>query len=347
MTDKLGVALVGLGPGAQPHLQALADLHAVLDVRWAVCRNLANAELGPLNAATTRLTSNLQDVLQDPAVAAVIVATPASTHLEIASACLAAGKHCLVEKPLEVSLARAEQLVQCAQAAERQLGVVLQHRFRPGALRLQQLLDSGELGKVLSASLTVPWWRSQQGYYAKAGRGSFSRDGGGVLLTQAIHAIDLFRSLVGVQSVVAAQALTTEIHAIETEDYASALLTLGNGAPGFLWATTALYPGRAETMELICSRASVRLSGGELCASFHDGRTVTVEAEGKSGSGDNIMDFSHEAHKALISDFIDAVQHQRAPKVSGDEALATHRLIQQILQTAGFPEPPPASNPNE
>lgn len=333
---KLGVALVGLGPGAQPHMQSLADLGAEIDVRWAVCRNIGAADLGPL-AGMAQLTDRLEQVLADASVDVVIVATPASTHLDIAAACLEAGKHTLVEKPLEVSLERAEELVRRGAASGRRLGLVLQHRFRPGAMRLRELVHSGALGAVQSASVTVPWWRSQEGYYAKAGRGSFLRDGGGVLLTQAIHAIDLFRSLVGVREVVAAQATTTAIHAMETEDYASALLTLGNGAPGFLWATTALYPGRSETIELICSQASATLCGGQLKVSFHDGREEQVEAEGKSGSGDNIMDFSHEAHKALIADFLEAVRRGRDPMVSGQEALETHRLIQRILSAANFP----------
>lgn len=334
---RVGIALIGVGPGAQPHMQSLAELADLVDVRWAVCRNVQAAQLGPL-AGHARLTADLDEVLADEAVEAVIVATPASTHLEIAARCLQAGRHALVEKPLDISLERAEQLVRCGEASGRLLGLVLQHRFRPGAVRLQQLLQSGELGALQFASVNVPWWRSQEGYYAKAGRGTLARDGGGVLLTQAIHAVDLFRSLVGVRSVVAAQAVTTSIHPIETEDLALAMLTLGNGAPGFLWATTALYPGRAESLELVCSAASARLVGGALRVSFHDGRQIEVAAEGKSGSGDNIMDFSHEAHKALIRDFVEAVRSGsgRKPLVSGQEALETHRLIQTVLEVARF-----------
>ncbi len=331
--SRLGVALVGLGPGAQPHLQSLAELQEQLDVRWAVCRNTASADLGLLTGAT-QLTSRLDAVLADPGVHLVVVATPASTHLDIAAQCLAAGKHTLVEKPLDVSLERAEQLVRLGKESGKNLGVVLQHRFRPGAVRLREMMASGTLGELQSASVSVPWWRSQTGYYDKNGRGTRERDGGGVLLTQAIHAIDLFRSLVGVSHVHAAQAITTRIHAIETEDLVSALLTLGNGAPGSLWATTAQYPGRPESLEMIFANASVSLTGGRLDAWFHDGRQICVEAQGGAGSGDSIMDFSHQAHKALIQDFVDAAQAGREPIASGEEALATHRLIEQMLSVA-------------
>lgn len=330
-TKKLGIALLGVGPGSEPHLQSLATLTDSVDLRWALARSnpdKARAAVPP----TTRVTADLQEILADPLVEAVIVATPAYTHLEIAAAALAAGKHTLVEKPLDVTLARAEELAGQAATHGVQLGVVLQHRFRPGAQRLKQLLDAGTLGAVQSAVLQVPWWRSQEGYYAKAGRGTLARDGGGVLLTQAIHAIDLFRSLVGVRAVVASQIATTAIHTMETEDFASALLTLGNGAPGVLVATTAMYPGRAEVLELVCRHATATLEGGTLRVQYHDGRSETVEGESKSGSGDSIMDFSPDAHIALHRDFFGAVAEGRAPTVTGAEALATHRLIDQIVR---------------
>jgi len=328
--SRLGVALIGLGPGSQPHVASLKALHHVLDFRWAICRDPARVPPDLLGDGVAP-TTDIDRALQDPLVDIVIVATPADTHLDIAGRCLDAGKHTLVEKPLEVSLARAEALVRRAQSSGLRFGVVLQHRLRPGAQRLRELLDGGEMGAVQAATLTVPWWRSQAGYYDAAGRGTRARDGGGVLLTQAIHAIDLFRSLLGVRKVLAARAVTTDIHAIETEDYVTALLELGNGAPGTIIATTASYPGRAESLEIICRHATARLEGGQLDVHFHDGRHIAVEAEGKSGSGDSIMDFSPAAHQALILDFAEAVNTGRPPLVTGSEALDTHRLIESIL----------------
>lgn len=331
--SKPGVALVGLGPGSQPHVASLADLRDDIDLRWAICRDPARVPPGPLDGWVAPST-DLDAALADPRVDVVIVATPAATHLEIAGRSLDAGKHTLVEKPLEVSLARAESLVRRAEASGRRFGVVLQHRLRPGAQRLRALLEQGSLGEVQAATLSVPWWRSQAGYYDAAGRGSRARDGGGVLLTQAIHAIDLFRSLLGVRRVLAAQAITTDIHTMETEDYATALVTLGNGAPGSIMATTASYPGRAESLEIIGRHGTARLEGGCLDVHFHDGGHIAVQAEGKSGSGDSIMDFSHEAHRALLADFLDAVRRGREPVVTGHEALLTHQLIEDMISTA-------------
>ena len=327
---KIGIALIGVGPGSQPHLASLRELHERVDLRWAVARS----DIERVRAAVppdTRVTTNLEPVLQDAAVDAVIVATPAHTHLDIAKQTLAAGKHTLVEKPLDVSLSKAEELAKFADSTGLRFGVVLQHRFRPGAVRLRQLVESAALGELQAGVLQVPWWRSQSGYYDQPGRGSVARDGGGVLLTQAIHALDLFRSLVGVREVVASRVRTTDIHRIETEDFAAAILTLGNGAPGVLMATTAMYPGRAESLELVYTNASVLLVGGTLRVLFHDGRTEVVEGEAKSGSGDSIMDFSPAAHVELLRDFLDAIMLGRAPTASGTEALETHRLIEKII----------------
>ncbi len=268
----LGIILVGLGPASQPHLQSLAELTDRSEIRCAVCRPPESARRHG-QTYPFPVTADLDRALSDPLAEVALVLTPAGTHRDIAIACLKAGKHVLVEKPLDVSLSRAEDLVFFAETAGLRFGVVLQHRFRPGARTLQKLLSEGELGEIQTASVRVPWWRPQS-YYDEPGRGTLARDGGGVLLTQAIHAIDLFRAFVGVSEISAAAVRTTALHRMETEDYAAALVRLGNGAPGLIEATTAMYPGLPERIEIIGTKATAVLSGGTLKVSFLDGRTV-------------------------------------------------------------------------
>jgi len=236
----------------------------------------------------------------------------------------------LCEKPLEASSARAEQLIAAGKRARRKLGVVLQQRLRPGSQRLRQVLDAGELGEVQAASMAVPWWRPQA-YYDQPGRGVKARDGGGVLMTQAIHTLDLFRWFLGVRSVQASQVRTTALHRMETEDYASALVRLGNGAPGSILATVAAYPGSAEWIQVIGTRGTASLQGGNLRIGWLDGREETVTDDGGSGSGANLMGFSHEPHKAVLRDFLDAIEQDRDPAIPGEEALATQHLIDDII----------------
>ena len=329
---KIGLAIVGLGPASQPHSKSLLDLSEQAEVCWAASRSPERVS-AYRQQFPFRTTTDIEAAINDPAVDAVLVLTPPSSHLDVSQRCFAAGKHVLVEKPLELTLDRAERLVAAAGAAGRRLGVVLQHRFRPASLRLRQVLEEGRLGTVQAGFLSVPWWRPQS-YYDEPGRGTLARDGGGVLLTQAIHSLDLFRSLVGVSGVIAADVRTTELHRMETEDYVAALLRLGNGAPGTLMTTTAAYPGHPERIEIIGTKGFASLVGGTLRLSLLDGEEEVVEAEGSTGSGARIMDFPHDAHRAVIADFIDALRSDRQPFVSGQQALESQRLVATVLSSA-------------
>jgi predicted dehydrogenase len=332
----IGVSLIGLGPASLPHAKSLLDLQDQVHVCWAATRRPERAA----EFARTfpfRTTTDLDQAISDPAVDAVIVLTPPNAHLDIATRAFAAGKHVLVEKPLEVSVDKAAQLVEAGRRADRRLGVVLQHRFRPASLRLQAALASGELGEVQTASMTVPWWRPQS-YYDEPGRGTLARDGGGVLLTQAIHTLDLFRSLVGIKAVVASRAKTTALHRMETEDFVTALVELGNGAPGSIMATTAFYPGYPERIEILGTNGVATVIGGALTLNLLGGHREEVASDGGTGSGASIMDFPHDAHRAVIADFLNAIRSGRDPRVSGAEALESQRVISEIV-AAGYLNP--------
>ena len=329
----IGIAVIGLGNALEPHGKSLLDLKDRARVVWAAARSEARTQ-----AAADRfgfpVTTDVARAIQDPAVDAVMLLAPANVHLPIAEAAFAAGKHVLCEKPLEITVARGQQLIAAGRSAGRRLGIMLQMRFRPGSQRLKQILDAGELGTIQAASMSVPWWRAQA-YYDEPGRGTRSRDGGGLLITQAIHTLDLFRWLVGVSRVEAAQVATTAIHRMETEDYAAALVRLGNGAPGTIMGTVAAYPGSAEWVQVIGLRGTAWLTGGNLNVAWLDGRKEVLTDDGGSGSGANLMGFSHEPHKAVLADFLDSIEAGRDPAIPGEEALATQLVIEDILALGG------------
>ena len=325
----IGIAVIGLGNALQPHARSLVDLADRVRVVWAAATSDARLK-DVADRYGFPTTTDITRALEDPSVDAVLVLTPANAHLPIAEVAFAAGKHVMCEKPLEVSLERAERLIAAGRRADRRLGICLQHRFRGGSRRLHELLTQGALGTVQAATMMVPWWRPQA-YYDDPGRGVKARDGGGVLITQAIHTLDLFRWLLGVESIQAAQVRTTALHRMETEDYASAMVRLGNGAPGTIIATVAAYPGSPEWIHIIGSNGTARLEGGSLRSSFLDGREEVLADASGSGSGASVMSFSHEAHKAVLSDFLDAIEQGRDPAVPGEEALATQRVIEAIL----------------
>jgi len=331
---KIPLAIIGLGPASQPHMLSLADLKDRAELLWAWSRSEAKTRAFTETYGVPA-TTDVDKIIDDPRVEAVLLLTPPNAHLELAEQFFARGKHVLVEKPLEVSFERAQQLVAAGRKVNRHLGVVLQHRFRPGSLRLREVLHSGSLGKIEAAAMLVPWWRPQS-YYDEPGRGTMARDGGGVLLTQAIHTLDLFRSLVGIAGVDAAQVTRTSVHRMETEDYVSALVRLGDGGLGTIMTTTAFYPGHIERIEVIGTRGSAVLAGTDLKIGWIDGKTEEVKGDGRTGGGASIMDFSHEPHRAVLTDFLDAIIENRDPVISGEEALASQKVVYDILRRGGW-----------
>jgi len=274
-------------------------------------------------------TDSLEKIVNDESVNAVLILTPPNTHLELVEKFAAAGKHILLEKPLEISTARAEELVKACTNVK--LGIVLQHRFRPGAVKLREMLPS--LGQLVSASAAIPNWRPQS-YYDMPGRGTRARDGGGVLLTQGIHTLDLFLSFAGEPSKVTSFVTTTPVHKMETEDLVAAAVQFKNGAIGTVHATTTAYPGFPERIELIGTKGTALLEGPSLRIELADGKKLEVRAEG-GGTGADPMAFPHDWHRDLLADFLDAIEKNRQPRISGEEALKVHRFIDRILGSAG------------
>jgi predicted dehydrogenase len=320
------VALVGLGMAVTPHAKSLLDLRDRVDVAYAYSpsegRRSAFAQRFPFP-----LCDRLETILEDRSVDAVLILTPPNTHLDLVSRFARSGKHILLEKPLEISTARAQELVEKASGVK--LAMVLQHRFRPAAEKLRELLPS--LGKIVSASASIPNWRPQS-YYDQPGRGTRARDGGGVLLTQGIHTLDLLLSFAGEAAEVRGFSTTTPVHRMETEDLVCAAVRWKSGALGVVQATTCAYPGFAERIELVGTRGTALLEGTSLQMRMHDGEELNLKTEaGAGGTGADPMAFPHDWHRGVLADFLDALESDRAPRVSGAEALRVHRFIDALL----------------
>ena len=264
----IGIAVIGLGNALQPHARSLVDLADRVRVVWAAASSEARLK-DVADRYGFPTTTDVARAIEDPAVDAVMVLTPANAHLPIAEAAFAAGKHVLCEKPLEVSIERGEQLDRRGTARQpRASASACNCASGPAAGACIEVLRTGGLGEIQAATMMVPWWRPQS-YYDEPGRGVKARDGGGVLITQAIHALDLFRWLVGIERIEAAQVRTTALHRMETEDYASALVRLGNGAPGTIIATVAAYPGSPEWIHIIGSQGHRAAGRRQSAAGVH------------------------------------------------------------------------------
>ena len=313
-----------------PHARGLVDLADTVEDAHAVSPSAARRQ-SFAEQFSFPLTDSLESILDDRSVEGVLILTPANTHLAIAERCAAAGKHVLLEKPLDITTARAEAVVAACRAAGVKLGVVLQHRFRPAGMRLSELLVGGDLGRVVGCSSVIRLWRPQS-YYDEPGRGTFARDGGGVLLSQGIHTLDLMLSLAGPIAEVRGFATTTSVHRMETEDMVCAAVRFTSGAFGTIDATTAAYPGFLERIEIIGERGTATIAGTELLVQLHDGRRIAVEPDRSAGgTGADPMAFPHHYHRAVMADFVDAIRSNREPAITGEEALKVHRLIDALI----------------
>ena len=326
------IAVVGVGLGSAPHFAALADLSAQYPLTWVCARDAQRLQAVALPEGVRR-TTQLLDILDDTRVGAVLVLTPPGAHMEVVRQVADAGKHVLVEKPLELNFERAREMVDWCDMRQVKLAVMLQHRMRDGALRLAQLLQSDALGPITSAAMQVRWWRPQS-YYDMPGRGSMARDGGGVLLTQAIHTLDLLLSLIGTPERVTGAVSTSVLHTMECEDCACALLYYPHGMVAVLQATTAAYPGYPERIDINGALGTATLESGQLQVAYVDGRRESIAAQGGGGGGADPMAFHHGPHRAVLRDFLDAVRNDRAPAVTGRSALAAQAVIEAILASS-------------
>ncbi len=331
------IALIGLGMVAGTHLKAIASSGAGLEIKGICATSSASAQrfLSDQAALARDLAiepivyAGAAEIADDPDVDFALVCTPPNARQKITETLARAGKPILMEKPVERTLAGAEKIVETCEAANVPLGIVFQHRKREAAMALRELFDGGSLGALVASEVNVPWWRAQT-YYDEPGRGTYERDGGGVLISQAIHTLDLMLSFTGPAVDVRSMVKTTAAHQMEAEDFVVAGIEFENGAVGSVVASTASFPGAPETLVLHCANASVRLEGNSLQIFWRDGRRETIGDAGGTGGGADPMAFSHGWHQAIIEDFAEALTLKRPPLVTGREALKVHALIESI-----------------
>src|SRR5215217_7879652 len=264
--EKLRFGILGCGVIGPHHAKAIAGLQsaelvAVADVV---------PELAQEVAEQTRCSyyASLEEMLSGVDLDAVCVCTPSGMHAEGAITALEAGKHIVVEKPVDVTLQAADRLIEVQRATGRRVAVVSQHRFDAATQAVHEALTRGEFGRLTSGSAEVRWWRSQSYYDSGGWRGTWELDGGGVLINQAIHTIDLLQWLMGQVVEVTAHTGLLAHERIEVEDTAVAILKFTNGALGSIVATTAAYPGLTTRIAVHGDRGSAIIDNDEL-AYFH------------------------------------------------------------------------------
>ncbi|PRY26964.1 putative dehydrogenase [Aliiruegeria haliotis] len=333
-------ALIGPGTIAETHAAAIAasrsgvELHGVLARQRHKAAAFAETWAEPLGD-TPRTYTDIQEIAVDTAVDFAIICTPPDVRMALVSPLAAAGIPILLEKPIERTTEAARDVVETCERAGVPLGIVFHHRARTTSIKAAELMQGGALGSLAAVEARIPLWRPQS-YYDEPGRGDLARDGGGVLLTQAIHPMELMLHLAGRVSRVTAMARTTAIHQMETEDFVSAGLDFENGATGSLFATTAAFPGGRESLTFHCQNASLTVGARQLEVHWRDGRH---EVHGEDASRATPINLSHTLHQAMIEDFVDALISGRPPHVTGRQALHVHDLIAAIMTASATGAP--------
>ncbi|MFK7763476.1 MAG: Gfo/Idh/MocA family protein [Roseobacter sp.] len=331
------VVLIGLGMVADTHLAALRDAQSVT-LTGILARDPAKTQAFAERAEreighTVHVYDSLDVVASDPNVDFVVLTTPPDARLPFAERLAAAGKPVLMEKPVERDLAAARRVVEVFEAAQLPLGIVFQHRARAASRALKNAVDAGQLGDIVSAEIRIPWWRDQA-YYNTPGRGTYARDGGGVMITQAIHTLDLALWMLGPFQHVQAMMRKTPIHQLEAEDWAGALFETTRGCIGTLFATTASFPGGSETITITGTKASAHLESGVLKLTRIDGTTEEIGANAATGGGADPMAFTHDWHRTVLENFAATLDSGSAPLSSGREALMSHAVIDAMQKAS-------------
>ena len=345
MADTLRFGIIGCGVIGSTHAEAITNLPGA--------QLVAAADITPINAQkladmyNVTVYTNLQEMLDRKEMDVVNICTPSGNHREHACAAMRSGRHVIVEKPMEITLPAIDEMLRVQQEMGVKLAVISQHRFDPASLQVHALAKEQAFGQFVLGNAIVPWWRSQAYYDSGAWRGTWALDGGGVLMNQSIHSIDLLQWLMG--PVKSLHAYTDRLaHRMETEDVAVAILRFKNGAIGTIAATTGAYPGVTTRIEIFGDKGSAVIENDNLTYLYlarADAAQVGVygtnptlsktTSEGGGGAtANNPAALSSYSHALQIADMIRAIHEDGTPLVDGYAARHPVEIILGIYQSA-------------
>jgi predicted dehydrogenase len=337
----IGFAIVGCGMIARFHARALQDIPQTR-LLALVSRNSKNAHTvaGSVGAACDIYTE-LAPVLLRKDIHVVIITTPSGAHLGPAVAAAQAGKHVVVEKPLEITLERCDAIINACERNNVKLCTIFPSRFGDANQALKKTVKSGRFGQLTLGETTCKWWRPQS-YYDEGGwKGTKALDGGGALMNQAIHNVDLLLWLMGPVTHITGFTAMLAHERIEVEDTAVACLRFANGALGVIQATTSVYPGLPKTIAIHGDKGSAVIEQDdvlrwELTPETDEDRRIKerfAQKTGASGGSSNPAEISHVGHARQLADFVNAIESGGKPAVDGREGRKAVEVILRIYES--------------
>jgi predicted dehydrogenase len=334
MISKLRFAIVGCGVIAPTHARSIqelpdAELVALCDIHPEKAQALADKY-------PAEVYNDFDEMVKSIPFDVVCVCTPSGLHADIGMAAARAGKHVIVEKPMDITLEKADALIQACHEAGVRLSIISQHRFDPAIQALKKAVKENRLGQLNFGGSHTKWYRSQDYYDSGDWRGTWQMDGGGALINQSIHYVDLLQYIMGPVAELHGYCATRAHTRIEVEDVAVAAVKFRSGALGLLEGTTSAYPGFCARLDIYGSEGSAVIENDQMTG-WHmkngDPRPVEVEATGFIG-GTSSKDFWLHSHRRQIADVISAIQEDRQPLVSGEEGRKALEIVLAVYESS-------------
>jgi UDP-N-acetyl-2-amino-2-deoxyglucuronate dehydrogenase len=330
--SSVRVGIIGTGAIAWKHAQACKNI----GYEVTVCTNASEPKGRKFAEATgAEFVKSYQEVCRHPRVDYVDVCTFPDFRLPPLQMCAETGKHIQVQKPIATDLETAGRMIEIARAAGIQLGVVSQHRFDDSIQFLKGAIGDGRLGRIIQADAYVKWYRSAE-YYGRPGKGTWATEGGGALINQAIHQVDLLLFLAGNVSEVLGYWQLGTVHTIESEDAVEALLRYSSGATGVIQAATALWPGYPERVEIHGTKGTAVITGDKLTTwdvQNDTGDPAPVAREVASSGASDPMAISLAPFERQFRDFGEACRTGRPPLVAGIDGYRALQLVLGVYQS--------------
>ena len=342
MSTPISFAIVGCGMIARFHVRALGEVPGAR-VAALVTRNVNNAEklIVDTGIEPVPIFTSVADAVRFPEVDVVVVTTPSGSHLEPAIAAANAGKHVVVEKPLEITPERCDRIIDACDRNRVKLCTIFPSRFHDANVALKAAVDAGRFGKLTLGETTCKWWRTQQ-YYDEGGwKGTQALDGGGALMNQGIHNVDLLLWMMGDATHATGFTAMLAHERIEVEDTAVACLRFRNGALGVIQATTSVYPGLPKTIAIHGNRGSAVIEQEDILRwdfepAIADDAAIKARFATKAGASGGASDpksITHQGHARQLADFVRAIQSNTSPLVDGREGRKSVALICAIYES--------------
>lgn len=337
---SLGFAIIGTGMISQFHARALAEVRGA---KLVACYDRAVKRAKQFgNEQDCTAYDSLEHLLRDDRVDAVSIATPSGAHLEPALAAAKAGKHVIVEKPLEITLKRCDRIISACEKHGVKLSTFFPSRFHDSSIKMKKAVESNRFGRMTLGDAYIKWYRTQEYYDSGAWRGTWALDGGGALMNQAIHTVDLLGWLMGPVAEIQAHTATLAHKRIEVEDVATATLRFSSGALGVIEASTAVYPGYLKRIELHGTEGTAVLEEEDIkvwdfAKKSRSDAAILKAMQSSRSTGGGAADpaaIGHHGHTIQFRDLLRAIKTDGTPAVDGHEGRRAVEIILAIYRSA-------------